>query len=100
MMLYGEGPKEQWRAELERVNVHGLRILIDGLIFELECYRGPGYKATLLERVRNAKKFGKWDAKHASFMRLMADPLAYARTSRRRSRSAKRAARRRKRMVQ
>jgi hypothetical protein len=98
-MLYPgfEGPKEQWRAELESANKLGLLSFIDSLMVHLDWITGGLERESLLKTVRNSKQYGKWDAQHLEHMRLMANPRKFLEEKDRRARSAKRAARRRKR---
>jgi hypothetical protein len=91
-----EGPKEQWHAELQRLNKYGLLSFIDTLVFHLDCITGGMKRESLLETVRNSKKYGKWNAAHAEHIRLMRDPKKFFDEKDRRSRAAKKAARRRK----
>jgi hypothetical protein len=91
-----EGPKEQWHAELESVNKLGLLTFIEILMTHLDALTGGMDRESLLKTVRNSKKYGKWDAMHKRFKRIMENPQAVYEEKMRRSRAAKKAARRRK----
>lgn len=92
-----EGPKEQWRAELQSVNKLGLLRFIDSIMCHLDLSIVTGMpRDILMDTVRSSKKWGKWDAQHLDYQRMMADPRKYFAERDRKSRSAKRASRRRK----
>jgi len=96
MRLYEEGPKEQWRAELDRVNRDGLLIFIESCMSTLDILTGRMSRQSLVDGVRNAKKWGKHMSRSRSIDRFLEDPKsAIAETTRRRA-AAKRGARRRK----
>jgi hypothetical protein len=95
-----EGPKEQWRAELESVNKFGLLDFIDVMVSHLDFITGGMQRESLLTAVRSSKKYGKWDAQNLDHQRMMADPTKYFDERDRRARSAKRASRARKKSSQ
>jgi hypothetical protein len=98
MLLPGfEGPKEQWQAEMQRVNKYGLLAFICTLMDHLDALTGGINRESLLESVRHSKKWGKWDAEHAEHIRFMRDPDKFFDEKIRRIKAAKKAARRRKR---
>ena len=89
-----QGPQEQWRAELQSANKIGLLHFIDRMAWTLDLLTGGNAnRESLLEAVRTCKRYGKWDAAHISHERMMADPHKFFREQDRRKRSAKRAAR-------
>jgi hypothetical protein len=92
-----EGPKEQWQAELQNVNKLGLLSFIDILMVYLDVWSGGMDRASLLKTVRLSKQYGEWDAAEKRHERYMADPEKVLDEMIRRSRAAKKAARRRKR---
>jgi hypothetical protein len=97
MLLAGfEGPKEQWRAELESVNKLGLLVFADSLMMHLDAITGGMNRDSLLKSVRFSKKCGKWDAATKLYAQFKADPDKVIDEAIRRSRAAKKAARRRK----
>jgi hypothetical protein len=97
MLLTGYlGPKERWHAELERVNKPGLLAAIESLMLHLDVITGGMDRDSLLKLVRQSKQYGKWDVVDKRNARFMADPQKAIDESFRRSRAAKKAARRRK----
>ena len=92
-----EGPKEQWRAELDRVNKYGLLAFIDTTMMHLDALTGGMNRESLLKTVRLSKKYGKWNSEQTRFMKYKENPRKYIAEAERRRVSAKRAARRRKR---
>jgi hypothetical protein len=91
-----EGPKEQWQAEMERLNRFGLRAFAEALLIHFEFVGIRLNPQSLMETVGKSKKYGRFDAAHVRHQRFMADPHKYINESIRRSKAAKKAARRRK----
>lgn len=92
-----EGPKEQWHAELDRLNKYGLLAFINTVMMHLDALTGGTNRESLLKTVRRSKQYGKWDSEQARFMKYKENPRKYIAEAERRRVSAKRAARRRKR---
>lgn len=92
-----EGPKEQWQAELEKVNKLGLLTFIDLIVSHLDAITGGTNRDSLLKSIRLSKQYGKWDAAHNRHERYVANPKRFIDAVLRRSRAAKKAARRGKR---
>jgi len=91
--MLGEGPKTQWEHEMERLPKQGLIFMVWVLL------RTGGYHqdhAEILSFVREAKQVGRSRNQTIRIQRLLADPRGYSRECERRSKAAKRAARRRK----
>jgi hypothetical protein len=91
-----EGPKEQWQAELQSVNKLGLLSFIEILMAHLDAWSGGMDRASLLKTVRRSKQYGEWDAAKKRHELFMANPEKVIEEMMRRSRTAKKAARRRK----
>jgi hypothetical protein len=96
LYLFCEGPKEQWQAELDRLSRQGLIYFALQLIDHHEFAFGRLDRKSLIEAVGHAKKIGKSLAAIDRHNRYNADPDKFIDALVRRSRSAKRAARRRK----
>jgi hypothetical protein len=97
MLLKGyEGPKEQWHAELERVNKHALLSAIEFLVLHLDVITGGMDRDLLRALVRRSKQYGKWDAVDKRNARFLENPDKFIHERVQRSRAAKKAARRRK----
>jgi hypothetical protein len=97
MLIPGfEGPKEQWRAELEHANRLALLDFIDVILVHLDSVVGGMKRDSLLETARESKKHGKWMASHKRTARMIENLRKFFDELDRRQRSAKKAARRRK----
>lgn len=98
MLIRGyAGPKDQWQAELEKLSRFGLIALTESLKWHLDAIVGGLQRDSLLKAVRGAKRAGRLDALHADHVRYFADPEKWLDEKVRRSKAAKKAARRRKR---
>jgi hypothetical protein len=97
LSIFCEGPKEQFQAELDSVNRHGLIYLIGRLTMLLGFVKWamPGYD--FLFEVRNAKRLGKHLAAIERRNKFELDPDGEVDKILRRRAAAKKAARRRKR---
>ena len=92
---FEEGPRERWQAEMEKLDREALLVLTRSLLSTLR-YLGLGSHIGL-DDIRAAKKQGRFVALSKRSDRFLADPQKFVAESVRRSKAAKRAARRRKR---
>lgn len=99
MMIHNiyEGPKERWRAELDKLNTFALQNLIEQLVAIAEILPfGMKRDLDLLDMIENSRHIGRSIAHGRRVQRFLDDPKRSTAEWVRRSKSAKKAARRRK----
>lgn len=96
--FFCEGPKEQWQAELDSINRHGLVYLAGRLMTILGFLKWAMPDYDVLFEIRNAKRIGAHLAAIERHKKFELDPDGEIDKILRRRTAAKKAARRRKRM--
>ena len=89
--MIGIGPIDKWQHDLEKLSRHAL---IE-LALELTFFRND--RDALADMVARNKRFGRFRSGHERYVRFIADPEKAIATAIRRSKAAKKAAKRKKR---
>lgn len=97
--MIGIGPMDKWEHDLEKMSRAALVALVTDLHFRLHLYHPIFDRDAMTKLTDEAKQHGRWLNSHARYQKFKADPDKAIAQSIRRSKAAKKAARRNKRRV-
>lgn len=97
--MIGIGPKDKWEYDLRKMSRAALVAVVDELHWRVAIYGGEFGRDTMSTILSQCKLYGRWDNQAAKHARFMADPAKATDQFIRRQKSAKAAARRRKKIA-